>query len=68
MELRTKERQLNGFDILAQTDPDPEKKRIYEFLATCDSKDLNTLIDSGAFNDRIRGFVEYAIQEERRNG
>ena len=36
-----------------------EKKiKVYEFLATCDKDDLCNLIDSSAFNDFIKGYIE----------
>lgn len=36
--------------------------RIYEFLATCDTDDFCRLVDSGAFNDIIRAFIELAVK------
>lgn len=36
---------------------------IYEFLATCDTDDFCTMIDSSAFNDIIRGFVKLAVKK-----
>lgn len=37
--------------------------RIYEFLAECDSDDLCRLVDSSAFNNIIKGYVEYAVNQ-----
>ena len=36
--------------------------RVYDFLATCDSDDLCRMVDSSAFNDIIRAFVEIAVK------
>ena len=36
--------------------------RVYDFLATCDSDDLCRMVDSSAFNDIIRAFVEMAVK------
>lgn len=35
--------------------------RIYEFLATCDKDDICRLVDSAAFNDIIRAFLNMAL-------
>ena len=35
-----------------------KKIRIYDFLATCDTDDLCHLVDSSAFNDLIKGYIE----------
>lgn len=36
--------------------------RIYDFLATCDSDDIFRMVDSSAFNDIIRAYVEMAVK------
>lgn len=36
--------------------------RIYDFLATCDTEDICRMVDSSAFNDIIRAFVEMAVK------
>lgn len=35
--------------------------RIYEFLASCDEMDLCRMVDSSAFNDIIRAFLNMAV-------
>ena len=35
--------------------------RIYDFLSECDKEDINILIDSGAFNDIIKGYIKIAF-------
>ena len=65
---------MNGFTIMAdsyrilmeQGEIDKEtaekKIRIYEFLATCDTDDLCSMVDSSAFNDIIRAFLKMAVK------
>lgn len=36
--------------------------RVYDFLGTCDSDDLCRMVDSSAFNDIIRAYVEMAVK------
>lgn len=36
--------------------------RIYDFLATCEMDDFCRMIDSGAFNDIIRAYLEMVIK------
>lgn len=36
--------------------------RIYDFLATCDTEDICRMVDSSAFNDIIKAFVETAVK------
>lgn len=36
--------------------------RVYDFLATCDRDDLCRMVDSSAFNDIIRAYVEMAVR------
>jgi hypothetical protein len=38
------------------------ENRVYDFLATCDSDDLCRMVDSSAFNDIIRAYVEMAVK------
>lgn len=35
--------------------------RIYEFLASCNKDDFCRMIDSGAFNDIIRAYLEMTV-------
>lgn len=35
--------------------------RIYEFLATCDKEDFCIMVDSSAFNDIIKSYLEMAV-------
>lgn len=35
--------------------------RVYDFLATCDSDDFCRMVDSGGFNDIIKGFLTLAV-------
>lgn len=46
--------------------------RIYEFLASCTKDDFCRMVDSGAFNDIIRAYLEMVIKntdldEENKN-
>ena len=64
---------MTGYKIIAETykellkdkniDQETIKKkiRIYEFLDSCDEKDLFNLIDSSAFNNIIKSYVKAAI-------
>ena len=66
---------INGFSILAdsykrmieddateQEKEDIKKQiRIYEFLATCDTDDFCTLVDSSAFNSIIKAYLHMAL-------
>ena len=36
--------------------------RIYEILSSCDKEDLCRMVDSGAFNDIIRGYLKLAVE------
>ena len=36
--------------------------RIYDFLSTCDTEDICRMVDSSAFNDIIKAFVEMAVK------
>lgn len=35
--------------------------RIYDFLATCNEKDFERLVDTGAFNEIMRAYAERAL-------
>lgn len=40
-----------------------EKKiKVYDFLATCDTEDLCNLVDSSAFNDIIKAYIEHFLK------
>lgn len=65
---------MNGFSVVAdeyrelmkrgRIDKETAEKeiRVYDFLGTCDSDDLCRMVDSSAFNDIIRAFVEMAVK------
>lgn len=36
--------------------------RIYDFLATCDTDDFCRMVDSSAFNDIIKAFLQMAVE------
>lgn len=36
--------------------------RVYDFLATCDTDDFCKMVDSSAFNDIIRAFLRFAVE------
>ena len=62
---------MNGYEIMAASyrqmvkqgriDKETADKeiRIYDFLATCDTEDICRMVDSSAFNDIIKAFVEF---------
>ena len=64
---------MNGYTMMADSyrklmsegkiDKDTAEKeiRIYEFLASCDETDLCRMVDSSAFNDIIRAFLNMAV-------
>lgn len=64
---------MNGYTMMADSyrklmsegkiDKDTAEKeiRIYEFLASCDETDLCRMVDSSAFNDIIRAFLNIAV-------
>lgn len=68
---------INGFSILADsykrmieddanaTEQEQEtirkQIRIYEFLATCDTDDFCTLVDSSAFNSIFKAYIKTAL-------
>ena len=65
---------MNGFSVMAdgyrelvkqgRIDKETAEKeiRVYDFLSTCDSDDLCRMVDSSAFNDIIRAYVEMAVK------
>ena len=65
---------MNGYEMMAESyrqlvkhgeiDKETADKeiRIYDFLATCDTEDICRMVDSSAFNDIIRAFVEMAVK------
>lgn len=71
---------MNGYDVLINglkkaaqeggiTQEEAEKRiRIYEFLATCDTRDKQIMHSSSAFNDFIRSEISIAIDELREEG
>lgn len=66
---------MNGFKIMADsyrkladegkiTKEQAEKDcKAYDFLATCDDKDICNLFDSGAFNEISKGYMRLAVKE-----
>ena len=40
-----------------------QKARVYDFLATCSDQDINTLFDSGAFNEITKNYTRLAMQK-----
>ena len=64
---------MNGYTLMAESykklmnEGKIEKEvaekeiRIYEFLATCDLDDKCIMVDSSAFNDIIRGYLQLAL-------
>lgn len=65
---------MNGYEMMADSYRQLVKQgkidketadreiRVYDLLATCDSDDLCRMVDSSAFNDIIRAFVEMAVK------
>ena len=65
---------MNGFSAMAdgyrelikrgRIDKETAEKeiRVYDFLSTCDRDDLCRMVDSSAFNDIIRAYVEMAVK------
>lgn len=66
---------MNGFKIMAdslrkaagegkieQTQAD-KQARVYDFLASCDEADIETLFDSSAFNDIAKSYLRLAVKE-----
>lgn len=65
---------MNGYEMMADSYRQLVKQgkidketadgeiRVYDFLATCDSDDLCRMVDSSAFNDIIRAYVEMAVK------
>jgi hypothetical protein len=65
---------MNGYEMMADSyrqlvkrgeiDKETADKeiRVYDFLATCDTEDICRMVDSSAFNDIIRAFVEMAVK------
>lgn len=67
---------MNGYEMMADSYRQLVKQgkidketadreiRVYDFLATCDSDDLCRMVDSSAFNDIIRAYVEMAVKTQ----
>lgn len=65
---------MNGYEMMAESyrqlvkqgkidkETADKETRVYDFLATCDSDDLCRMVDSSAFNDIIRAYVEKAVK------
>lgn len=64
---------MNGYNLMADSyrkmvesgkmekEVAEKEIRIYDFLATCDNDDLCRLVDSGAFNDIIKAYIEVVV-------
>lgn len=64
---------MNGYELMSESykkmlnegrinkETADRKIRIYDFLAACDNDDLCYMIDSGAFNDIVRAYLSYAV-------
>lgn len=71
---------MNGYDLTVDSyralkgkgEMEGEKAdwriRLYEFLSGCGGSDILELVDSGAFNDVIRGHTELAARKAGING
>ena len=65
---------MNGYEMMADSyrqlmkqgriekETADKEIRIYDFLATCDTEDICRMVDSSAFNDIIKAFVETAVK------
>lgn len=40
-----------------------KQARVYDFLASCDEADIETLFDSSAFNDIAKSYLRLAVKE-----
>lgn len=40
-----------------------DEARVLDFLATCDNMDMCRMVDSSAFNDIIRAYVQLAMKD-----
>ncbi|MDD3138648.1 MAG: hypothetical protein PHX08_06725 [Lachnospiraceae bacterium] len=49
---------------ISKEDAEPEI-RIYDFLSTCSQDDLYRLVDSSAFNDIMKGYMNQAIKNAK---
>lgn len=66
---------MNGYKLMAESykklsvdgkisEEDANKEiRVFDFLAECDEADLCRLVNSGAFNDIIKGYVKASAEE-----
>lgn len=66
---------MNGYELMAEsyrtaagngqipTDEAEQKARIYDLLASLDTEDLFTMVDSTAFNDIIRAYCRLALKQ-----
>jgi predicted dienelactone hydrolase len=57
---------MNGFKMMADSyrhEGNEKEARIFDFLATCDDNDINTLANSTAFNTIIKAYTKQACKE-----
>lgn len=65
---------MNGFELMSngyrysmergdiEREVAEKEIRVLDFLATCDTDDLCSMVDSTAFNDIILGYARYAVE------
>lgn len=66
---------MNGYSLLAESyrklakegkidqKTADDEARVLDFLATCDNMDMCRMVDSSAFNDIIRAYVQLAMKD-----
>ena len=63
---------MNGFKLMADSirkvNGSEKQARIYDYLATCDQDDINTLFDSTAFNEIAKQYMRVTVRRLTDNG
>lgn len=63
---------MNGFKLMADSirkvNGNEKQARVYDYLATCDQDDINTLFDSTAFNEIAKQYMRVAVRRLTDNG
>lgn len=66
---------MSGYELIAESyrkaaaefkvsaDEAESKARVYDFLASCTAGDIDTLFDSGAFNEIAKNYTRLAMQQ-----